>query len=82
MRGDQYKNCLTVRIRQSKHSKIEIERIGLRRGGAVVSTLAGLFCHRLRETRYGIRKRPYLFYMVLSHSRKGYNEVVWQQTNV
>lgn len=28
----------------------------------------------------GKRKRPHLFRMVLSHSRKGYSEVVWQQT--
>jgi transposase len=28
----------------------------------------------------GKRKRPHLFRVVLSHSRKGYNEVVWQQT--
>jgi len=28
----------------------------------------------------GKRKRPYLFRIVLSHSRKGYSEVVWQQT--
>lgn len=26
------------------------------------------------------RKRPHLFRMVLSHSRKGYSEVVWRQT--
>jgi len=26
------------------------------------------------------RKRPHLFRIVLSHSRKGYSEVVWQQT--
>jgi transposase len=28
----------------------------------------------------GKRKRPHLFRLVLSHSRKGYSEVVWQQT--
>lgn len=28
----------------------------------------------------GKRKRPHLFRVVLSHSRKGYSEVVWQQT--
>jgi transposase len=28
----------------------------------------------------GKRKRPHLFRIVLSHSRKGYSEVVWQQT--
>ncbi len=28
----------------------------------------------------GKRKRPHLFRMVLSHSRKGYSEVVWRQT--
>jgi len=28
----------------------------------------------------GKRKRPHLFRIVLSHSRKGYGEVVWQQT--
>lgn len=28
----------------------------------------------------GKRKRPHLFRMVLSHSRKGYSEAVWQQT--
>ena len=28
----------------------------------------------------GKRKRSHLFRMVLSHSRKGYSEVVWQQT--
>jgi len=30
--------------------------------------------------REGKRKRPHLFRIVLSHSRKGYSEVVWQQT--
>jgi transposase len=29
----------------------------------------------------GRRKRPHLFRMVLSHSRKGYSEVVWRQTS-
>jgi transposase len=29
---------------------------------------------------HGKRKRPQLFRMVLSHSRKGYSEAVWQQT--
>jgi transposase len=29
----------------------------------------------------GKRKRPHLFRMILSHSRKGYSEVVWQQTS-
>ena len=28
----------------------------------------------------GKRKRPHLFRLILSHSRKGYSEVVWQQT--
>ncbi len=28
----------------------------------------------------GKRRRPHLFRMVLSHSRKGYSEVVWRQT--
>jgi transposase len=28
----------------------------------------------------GKRKRPHLFRVVLSHSRKGYSEVVWRQT--
>jgi transposase len=28
----------------------------------------------------GKRKRPHLFRIILSHSRKGYSEVVWQQT--
>ena len=28
----------------------------------------------------GKRRRPHLFRIVLSHSRKGYSEVVWQQT--
>ena len=28
----------------------------------------------------GKRNRPHLFRIVLSHSRKGYSEVVWQQT--
>jgi hypothetical protein len=28
----------------------------------------------------GKRKRPHLFRLVLSHSRKGYSEVVWRQT--
>lgn len=28
----------------------------------------------------GKRKRPHVFRVVLSHSRKGYSEVVWQQT--
>jgi hypothetical protein len=28
----------------------------------------------------GKRKRPHLFRIVLSHSRKGYSEVVWRQT--
>jgi len=28
----------------------------------------------------GMRRRPHLFRMVLSHSRKGYCEVVWRQT--
>jgi transposase len=28
----------------------------------------------------GKRKRPHLFRMILSHSRKGYSEVVWQQS--
>lgn len=28
----------------------------------------------------GKRKRPHLFRIVLSHSRKGFSEVVWQQT--
>jgi transposase len=28
----------------------------------------------------GRRRRPHLFRVVLSHSRKGYSEVVWQQT--
>ena len=28
----------------------------------------------------GKRKRPHLFRMVLSHSRKGYSEAVWRQT--
>jgi transposase len=28
----------------------------------------------------GKRKRPYVFRVVLSHSRKGYSEVVWQQS--
>ncbi len=28
----------------------------------------------------GKRKRPHFFRVVLSHSRKGYSEVVWQQT--
>jgi hypothetical protein len=28
----------------------------------------------------GRRKRPHLFRVVLSHSRKGYSEVVWRQT--
>ena len=28
----------------------------------------------------GKRKRPHLFLVVLSHSRKGYSEVVWRQT--
>ena len=28
----------------------------------------------------GQRKRPHVFRVVLSHSRKGYSEVVWQQT--
>src|SRR5205085_7408151 len=28
----------------------------------------------------GKRKRPHLFRMVLSHSRKGYSEVVWRQS--
>jgi transposase len=28
----------------------------------------------------GKRKRPYVFRVVLSHSRKGYSEAVWQQT--
>jgi transposase len=28
----------------------------------------------------GKRRRPHLFRVVLSHSRKGYSEVVWQQT--
>jgi transposase len=28
----------------------------------------------------GKRKRPHLFRVVLSHSRKGYTEVVWRQT--
>lgn len=27
----------------------------------------------------GKRKRPHLFRIVLSHSRKGYSEVVWRQ---
>jgi transposase len=29
----------------------------------------------------GKRKRPHFFRVVLSHSRKGYSEVVWQQTS-
>jgi len=29
----------------------------------------------------GKRKRPHLFRLVLSHSRKGYSEAVWQQTS-
>jgi transposase len=28
----------------------------------------------------GKRRRPHLFRAVLSHSRKGYSEVVWRQT--
>jgi hypothetical protein len=28
----------------------------------------------------GKRKRPHLFRVVLSHSRKGYSEAVWRQT--
>ena len=28
----------------------------------------------------GKRKRPHYFRVVLSHSRKGYSEVVWRQT--
>jgi transposase len=28
----------------------------------------------------GKRKRPHFFRVVLSHSRKGYSEVVWRQT--
>jgi hypothetical protein len=28
----------------------------------------------------GKRKRPHLFRVVLSHSRKGYSEVLWRQT--
>ncbi|HYG21460.1 MAG TPA: hypothetical protein VEH04_01675 [Verrucomicrobiae bacterium] len=28
----------------------------------------------------GKRRRPHLFWVVLSHSRKGYSEVVWRQT--
>lgn len=31
--------------------------------------------------REGKRKRPHLFRVVLSHSRKAYSEVVWQQTS-
>ncbi len=29
---------------------------------------------------HGKRRRPWLFRVVLSHSRKGYSEVIWQQT--
>ncbi len=29
----------------------------------------------------GQRRRPHLFHAVLSHSRKGYTEVVWRQTS-
>jgi len=29
----------------------------------------------------GKRRRPHLFRAVLSHSRKGYSEVVWRQTS-
>lgn len=32
------------------------------------------------EMEGGKRKRPWLFRIVLSHSRKGYSEVVWKQT--
>lgn len=32
------------------------------------------------EMANGKRKRPWLFRVVLSHSRKGYSEVVWQQS--
>ncbi len=32
------------------------------------------------EMENGKRKRPWLFRMVLSHSRKGYSEVVWKQS--
>jgi len=32
------------------------------------------------ETEDGKRKRPWLFRMVLSHSRKGYSEAVWTQS--
>jgi transposase len=32
------------------------------------------------ETEDGERKRPWLFRIVLSNSRKGYSEVVWKQT--
>ena len=28
----------------------------------------------------GVRRRPHLFRMVLSHARKGYSEAVWRQT--
>jgi transposase len=32
-------------------------------------------------TENGKRRRPHLFRVVLSHSRKGYSEVVWRQTS-
>lgn len=34
----------------------------------------------IKDEASGKRRRPHLFRLVLSHSRKGYSEVVWRQT--
>jgi transposase len=80
-----------VEERQFAGSYYAVRRFVLRRVGAEELPFRRMECAPGQELQIdfgqgawvieeGKRRRPYLFRGVLSHSRKGYSEVVWRQT--
>ena len=78
--GQQYAGSYDAVKRFVRRLSAQVERPFVRmevEPGAEAQVDFGLGAWVLVE---GKRKRPHLFRIVLSHSRKGYSEVVWRQT--